>query len=61
MKFTAEEFIASVRELYSEWQEKEKKLTGESVRLPDFEEAIDHVARFGLDPINDEDPEGVLP
>jgi hypothetical protein len=54
IKFTPEEYTAAVREIYKEWQELQKEKDGTNHRLPDFEVAIDHVARFGIGPIDEE-------
>lgn len=48
MKFTAEEFMASVRETYQMMQALHKQVHGESIRHPDFEAAMAAVEEEGL-------------
>ena len=48
MKFTNQEFIASVRENYQEMQELFKQVHGEIVTYPDYEAALDFVEKNGL-------------
>lgn len=54
MMFTSEDFIASIREMYEEWQTMKKDIEAETVSLPDFEYAIDYFARHGMEPIDEE-------
>jgi hypothetical protein len=48
MMFTGEDFIAAIREIYEEWQDMKNQLEGDKTRLPDFEAAVDHFARYGM-------------
>jgi hypothetical protein len=48
VKFTNQEFVASVRENYQEMQELFKQVHGEIVTYPDYEAALDFVEKNGL-------------